>query len=329
MRPVRNFLRAALCAGLCLAAACAGADYNTRNQEEDNVMNENIQTSAPPTGLTCAFTVRGEGPTLGTWLWSAKDILTNTPSILEFLDKNNVSEVYIGYDRAVFNSKYRGFVKKAAALGIRSSIIGADARWVLPEGRKNYETFVVWYEKYQSECESEDEKFYGMHMDVEPYQLEEWGTGLQAVVDSYAAWVRAARADCDRLGALLELDIPIWFDKYTVTDGGLTLEEYCFTLADTVLLMDYRQTAAAMYASGERGLGLGQKYGKKVVLASETGDTTAEEPEITFYRLGKKKLYDEMTALRAMVDKNFPGGNIGYAIHWYNSWSALPEDGSK
>ena len=292
------------------------------------------QSAPPPSSYAgedpvCNFVIRGQDETLGTWVWDAMAIVRQRQQVLDFLDKNNVSEIYISLHRGISKDKYRAFLKDAAALGIRTALIGAEAEWVLPD-EKGYDAWLDWLREYQDGCTDPTEKFYSMHMDVEPHQLPLWLEDQQYVVDCYAQWVKRARADCDELGIELELDIPVWFDPFLYNDGGteVQLDEYCFQNADTVLYMAYRNSGAGIYTAAQRGLMLAEKYGKKLIIASETGNTMESEPEITFYPLGSIKLYEGMATLRDLVRENHPDTQVGFAIHYFYSWSNLPPLGN-
>lgn len=264
---------------------------------------------------------------LGTWMWDVTDILRLEES-LEFLQSHHVTEVYLSWSRAMPKAKYRAFIKACAKENIRVGLIGAEAEWAVPQGQKAFDNYLKWLKEYQVGCESPEEKFYGMHMDVEPHQLPQWQTGQQAVVDGYAAFLQKARAACDKLGCLLEADIPFWFDGFDVELNGQSMKlcEAVIRLCDTTLLMSYRDNAPAIMACGDMELPLGKALGKKIILAVETGKIY-ESVNVTFHHMGTKALYRELNALQDLVSARDDVGEVGYAIHYFASWRGLPEDG--
>ncbi len=264
---------------------------------------------------------------LGTWMWDVTDIM-RPEETLAFLTSHRVTEVYVSWSRAMFKTKYRAFIKACAGAGIRVALIGAEAEWAVPEGQKAFDAYLKWFEDYQAGCESPDEKFYGMHMDVEPHQLEKWQTEQKAVVDGYVTFLQKARAACDKLGVILEADIPFWFDGFDVVLNGQSMKlcEAAIRLCDTTLLMSYRDNAPAIMNCGDVELPLGKALGKKIILAVETGKIY-ESINITFHHLGTKVLYRELNALQELISAREDVGEVGYAIHYFASWRGLPEDG--
>lgn len=268
----------------------------------------------------------GNQRTLGTWMWDVTDILRPEEAIA-FLSSHHVTEVYLSYSRAMLKSKYRAFISLCAAKGIRVAAIGAEADWVLPEGGKRLESFFKWFKEYQEGCQEDSEKFYGIHMDVEPHQLDAWKEDQQSVQDAYAAFLVKAKAFCDEQKVSLEADIPFWFDGlYATLDGQkISLGEAALRLCDTTLIMSYRDNAEAILRCGDVLLPKAKELGKRMILAVETGKIY-EEINITFYHLGLTRLYAELDKLYGLVAQA-DLGEVGYAIHYYQSWKNLPEDG--
>jgi hypothetical protein len=206
---------------------------------------------------------------------------------------------------------------------IRVSLIGADASWVLENGYADRDAYFTFYENYQKTA-SNNEKFYGLHLDIEPHQLDEWTNDNENTVRKYCDFILLAREVADRTHTLLELDIPCWFDLFQTQDGveSVSLCEFCIRHADTTLFMSYRDNARAAVDFAHAGIALGEKYGKKIILAFETGHIY-EEINITFDHLGTLPLNEELHKLRHIMDTEFHC-QTGYAVHHYNSWVKLP-----
>ena len=92
------------------------------------------------------------------------------------------------------------------------------------------------------------------------------------------------------------------------------------------LLMSYRDNAPAVLACGEWLIPLAKQLGKKLILAVETGKIY-EDINITFHHLGTARMYRELERLHALVCADAAAGEIGYAIHHYDSWRRLPAKG--
>lgn len=275
----------------------------------------------------CDFIKSGEGITFGTWVWNKNEIMRPDP-VLEFLKKNRVNEIYLVYAPDIGFESYRDFISKSGKAGVRVSLIGADAYWVLEKGHTGRDEYFAFYENYQNQAD-ENERFYGMHLDIEPHQLDEWTGDNENTVKNFCDFILLARKIADRTGTLLELDIPCWFDKFQARDGGetTTLCDFCIRHADNTLFMSYRDNARDAVEFAHYGLDIGRRLGKKINLAFETGKIY-EDVNITFHHLGTVPLNEELYKLRKIIEAEYMAANVGYAVHHYNSWVLLPSYGN-
>lgn len=264
----------------------------------------------------------------GTWVWRSIEI-ERPEQVLAFLIKAGINEIYLVYDPRRNFSQYRTFVNKSQNVGIRVALIGAQARWVLQDYFSERDKFFSFFEHYQADSQ-DNERFYGMHMDIEPHQLPEWQNRNEETVQGFCDFVHLSRQFADRTGSLLEMDIPCWFDQFTCWDSNgdsINLTELCIRHADTTLFMSYRDNARAALEFAQTGLKLAELYKKNISLAFETGHIY-EEINITFDHLGTLPLKTELKNLRQIVEREYPLSNIGYAVHHYNSWVKLPPNGN-
>lgn len=201
---------------------------------------------------------------------------------------------------------------------------GSTSATRLPRGKAGRDAYFEFYRAYQQEA-SPAERFYGMHMDIEPHQLKEWEEDNANTVQGYCDFVKLARQEADRDNSLLEVDIPCWFDPFR-NQEGMNLLEFCLHNADTTLLMSYRDSARGAVDFAKTGLELARKLDRRLALALETG-RIYEDVNITFDHLGTLALDREMAKLRQIVNDEYDLKDIGYAVHHYNSWVELPEEG--
>lgn len=274
----------------------------------------------------CGLRKPGENFPFAAWLWHKEEI-SQPKIVLEFLVKNGCNRIYLTYEPDIGVAVYRRFVSAASAAGVQVSLMGADARWVLAEGRRQQEAFFSFYEAYQQSAETET-LFYGMHMDIEPYQLAQWETDREEVIAGYCAFVLSAKEIALRTGTQLELDIPCWFNRFSATDNGeqIPLSEFCFRKADAITLMAYRDNAKSILDFAGHNMELAQRYQKPVVLGVETG-RIYEDENVTFDHLGTIILYQALSELRSLAEQVYPQCSLGYAVHHYNTWRALPKNG--
>ncbi|MGN0762191.1 MAG: hypothetical protein ACI4MK_02340 [Aristaeellaceae bacterium] len=247
---------------------------------------------------------------------------------LDFLTAHQVTQVYLSYSEVMPMEQYRVFVSALKHRGIGVAVIGAVAQWVTPGGQRGRDAFAAWLHAYLAGCSREDERFYGVHLDVEPHQLPEWQENEALVRQQYADFLVWAEAMCRREGLMLEADIPFWFDSLDAELEGqrMSLGEIALRLCDTTLLMSYRDNAPAVLACGDKLIPLARALGKKLILAVETGKIY-ESINITFHHLGTLRMYRELKHLHELVQADDDAGEIGYAIHYYDSWRHLPEHG--
>lgn len=265
--------------------------------------------------------------TLGTWMWNVMDIW-QIDEALAFLKSHHVTQVYLSYSEVMPMAQYRAFVSALAEAGIGAAVIGAVAEWVTPRGRKGRDAFAAWLHEYQAGCGRDSERFYGIHLDIEPHQLPDWQENEALVHQQYADFLVWASALCREEGVALEADIPFWFDGlYAELNGErLSLGEIALRLCDATLLMSYRDNAPGVLACGDVLMPLAKRLGKKLVYGVETGKIY-EDINITFHHLGTARMYRELRRLDALVEQDERTGEIGYAIHYYDSWRRLPERG--
>jgi hypothetical protein len=275
----------------------------------------------------CDFINGNERISLGTWIWST-DVFDNAIETFSFLKKNNVNEIYLAYNNTIPFEEYGKFIEVATKNKMKVLLIGCHAYWILPYGYEDRDKYFKWFEDYQTQA-NENQKLYGFHMDVEPYQLKEWSDDLAGTIKAYMEFVIYASKISKKNHVLLELDIPHWFDKLVVKSEGesIPLCEFCIRNADTTLIMSYRDNARDVFNTGKFELELSRKYKKKVVLAVETGGVY-EEINITFHHMGTIPLYDQLRELRKIVEAESKPFEAGYAIHHYHSWVKLPPTGN-
>ncbi len=265
--------------------------------------------------------------TLGTWMWNVMDIW-RIDEALAFLKGHQVTQVYLSYSEIMPFEQYRAFIAALAREGIGVSAIGAVAEWVTPRGRRARDAFAAWLHTYQAGCTEESEKFYGVHLDVEPHQLPDWQQDEALVRQQYADFLLWANALCRAEKIQLEADIPFWFDGlYAALEGQrMSLGEIALRLCDTTLLMSYRDNAPGILACGDTLMPMAKGLNKRLILAVETGKIY-EDINITFHHLGTARMYRELEKLHALIQAEPRAGDIGYAIHYYDAWRRLPENG--
>ena len=261
----------------------------------------------------------------GVWWWRGEDAANPSAAVqrLDFAAKHGVGEIYFCVDLRKYHKETRSFVKAAGAKGIRVALLAGDVSWIRPGNRGFAETLIA-YRSYQRHA-APDEKFYALHLDVEPHQDAKLSDARKWQL--YADFVLRAAADVHAAGEKIEWDIPFWLDGIRVTYGYLEnapLLEVVMSAADGVALMSYRDTAEATLDVSKAEIALAKKRNVRVILGAETGET-GEGSVVTYFEEGAAKMDAELAKVSAALDaEKVPAGD-GIAIHHLGGWEKLVE----
>jgi len=265
------------------------------------------------------------GMTLGTWWWNVQLLRSADAcnSRLDFLKKEGVTEIYLYFGGVVSTKYYQEFIVDCYRRNIRVAALGGDADWLSDEGYARYKRWLARIARYQAES-SESEKFYGVHLDFEPGQDPDYAADPSSKSDSVARIYNSGRGFCDENNLIFEADVSMWIDDKRLLmsdqDQQVTLGEYITRRVDTVSIMAYRDSAIAQYQGASPMIRLSSKYGKKVLIGSETG-ISDEADFVTYFEEGKAHFNQEQLKLKSLMDKE----NIEYglAVHHVESWLEL------
>jgi hypothetical protein len=259
----------------------------------------------------------------GVWWWRGEDAAN--PSIaaqrLEFIAKHGIDEIYFCVDLRKYYKETRSFVKAAGAKGIRVALLAGDVSWIRPDNRGFAETLFA-YRSYQRHAAS-DEKFYALHLDVEPHQDAKLSDGRKWQL--YADFVLRAAADVHAAGEKIEWDIPFWLDGIRVAYGDredAPLLDVLTENSNCITLMSYRDTAEAMLDVSKTEIEMAKTRNVRVVLGAETGET-GEGSFVTFFEEGAKKMDAELAKVSEALDAAKVPAGAGIAIHHLGSWEKL------
>lgn len=219
--------------------------------------------------------------------------------------------------------RYYGRLSNAARMGIRVACLSGDTSWVEPD-HQGFDRWYRWFCDFQEQS-SANQKFYGIHLDVEPYQAARYALDEQACWNQYADFVARVAEQAHRDGITLELDIPFWLDEISV--GNEQQQEslllFLAERVDTLCIMSYRDTASAMFDLVTAELQAASCHPVKLILGAET--LSNEGDYVSYQEEGKAYMREELTKLYHMMSqKELPSG-WGIAIHSMANWIALKE----
>ena len=264
----------------------------------------------------------GEVFAKGVWWWSVSE---PDEIYLEFLRKNGVNEIY--YADSSFDSTVDNFINKANSLGIKVFFLCEEYQWI--DDISSFNELLNEYTEYQNSYEN---KFSGVHIDVEPHQHPDWNDNNDVrieLIERYLNYVKLITTDAENDNISFDFDIPFWYDDYFVEFNGENKEAYKFVIdmADRVFVMSYRDSAERIYSSAENELEYASQKNKKLFLCVETSDQSAESENISFFEEGKNFMNGELETLKQIIldeyGEKFNG--FGFSIHHMKSWYELKD----
>ncbi len=281
--------------------------------------------TAIPTDTVDAFdmTLNGEGVSAVWWWDRGKTSKSQRGEYLDFLEKNCINEIYLCWPN-FSESALASFVLSARERGIKVSLLSGDASWIYPDN-KGENTVVAEFLEYQKNATPEA-KLSSLHLDVEPHQLEAFYEERDVILQYYADFVLSVSGTIRDAGECIEWDIPFWFDGFMVKNENMQDEEILELLArnsDTLCMMSYRDSAAAVLECVEREMELSKKYGCRIVLGVETH--SSEGDHVSFAEEGKENMYRECEKIYDELSKKFEKEKFGIAIHYLDTWYKLKD----
>jgi hypothetical protein len=265
----------------------------------------------------------------GTWIWNTPTIMTQRDEILRFSRQNGVTHIYLYVDRTKMAPKdYTHFIKEASTHQIKVEALAGDPTWGKREQRKHIEEFIAWVASYNTNV-NEDERFSGIHLDIEPYLLPEWETNQDLVVEEWLSNLEYAANQAGGLGAMMiSLDVPFWIHKIDVpgyTDYDVS--DWMLKRFDTIVLMDYRDTAVGIDGIVSNALPIVDKASetrKSVIVGVEIAPNN-DADKTTFHQEGATVMEQELEITRRHLEKY--AGFHGVAIHGFPEWVSAESKG--
>ncbi|USG64376.1 hypothetical protein NDK47_19775 [Brevibacillus ruminantium] len=235
-----------------------------------------------------------------------------------------MTDIYLYIDRKNVPPKaYARFIKEAAKNGIRVEALGGDPTWGLKENREHIQAFIEWVKSYNFNAH-ENERFSGVHLDIEPYLLPEWENNQNDTLVEWLSNMDFVAREVKSLGHMeVTLDLPFWINKIEIPGyHDYYLGTWILKRFNTIALMDYRN-----YAQGDDGIVANalavvkeaSSMGKSVIVGVEMGNSN-EGGKTTFYEKGYRKMEEELEIAQKELGKH--GGFRGFAIHGFPAWVA-------
>jgi len=241
--------------------------------------------------------------------------------VLNFLKAQKITDLYLQIIRAIGIKYYQSFISDASKLGISVHALDGDADYITQAGKPSLDAFFSWLANYQRVSKS-NEKFKGIHLDVEPYILQQWNSFRNETIFKYQTYLIYVKKQSNFLKLPVTHDIPFWFDEiqYSNNNGAGNLAEYVIKNSFGVTIMAYRDKGQQIIDIVSNEMIIAAKYGKNVTVAVET-NRSSEASYITFYEEGKSYMNQQLSIVKQQYNNN--SSFNGLAIHDYNGWKTL------
>lgn len=258
----------------------------------------------------------------GTWIWNSTIIKTDQENILKFASDNQLTTIYLQINKDIPAAIYQNFVRRAREKQIKVEALEGRPNWAFTYNQNQIKEFISWVKSYNAAAGAE-ERFAGLHFDIEPYILAEWKTNNQLVVENWMDNMRFIEREAKGSGLTITLDIPFWLHLVKVPGSSYSFSAWLLEKVDSVVIMDYRNVALGnngIVANAKTILKEASTLKKNVIVAVETAPSS-EGAFTTFYSLSTGAMKTELKKAEEQLSP-YPS-YAGYAIHNYESWTAL------
>ncbi len=176
----------------------------------------------------------------GTWWWTSAgqpwgvdQVLGDNnkeTQVLQFLKAWNFGRVYCSFSTQTRANPavIRAWNTKLHAAGISSQLLLSENTWIFPQNRTNLLTVHIQPKLIDFNAASPNaaERYDGLHLDIEPQGLPQWGTNTPAGRRDLLLLLRdtfqAVRTYLDQHGAAdipVYADLPVWYDQLPTPVG--------------------------------------------------------------------------------------------------------------
>ncbi|MBO2944588.1 hypothetical protein JJQ72_11465 [Paenibacillus sp. F411] len=268
-----------------------------------------------------------QSTTISTWLWDTATIVEEEQqeTVISNLVSHHVDVLQLQIQTDIQLEVYQRFIRKAHAAGIAVHALDGSPYWADRNGPKLQQAFLSWLTTYQNQAAPE-EKFKGIHLDVEPYGHDKYEQKKNMLWTNYQTMMLTFKDYTDQHDLVFEIDIPFWLYgiPYNNQYGKGNVAEWVCGHVKHITIMAYRDTAflndgVAGVAAAE--MKLFRKYGVQGVIAVETGKLPEGNDFVTFYGDGKEYMYGQLEQVYQKYKKD-PAFH-GIAIHHYESWMEM------
>jgi hypothetical protein len=172
-----------------------------------------------------------------TWVWD-NDVLEAPASraeLLRFCAQRRIDVIFLHTSAGALTDRgeqFRAFLAAAHARQMQVEALGGAPEWT--QHRAELEGFVAAVVAF-NQAAAPEERFDGIHLDVEPYSTPEWDSSRETTVQQWLTMFDQARSGA--AGLPVAADVPTWFSNVNVGDDDLL--SALLSRVDGVTLMAY------------------------------------------------------------------------------------------
>ncbi|GED68294.1 hypothetical protein BRE01_19960 [Brevibacillus reuszeri] len=260
--------------------------------------------------------------TTATWIWNAKLISSQTEEIVAFARDNQINLIYLHIEpTGVSPQAYRAFIKQARDANIKVEALGGDPNWAYTANRQSISDLISWVKAYNQTAKAE-ERFSGIHVDIEPYLLPEWKKDQAKIVNQWLKNVDYLIAETKKDTKLqVSADLPFWIDTVNVPDDTEKVSNWMLQRLDSITLMAYRNHAKGhngIVDIVEKTVAAANSENKATVIVGVNILESSEGSNVSFHEEGTHEMKQQLVILQEELAGN--PAFAGSAIHDYESW---------
>ena len=262
------------------------------------------------------------------WVWHSEDVsdAKRAQALFDFVQSKKANRVYVQSQSLLSTKSDRArlaqFLDDAHDAGIKVELLFGDASWAL---KKNHqEALDLAQEAIDFTNGLTGGKPAGVHFDIEPNLLDEWGSDQIGTANQYLDLLDALHAELAGSGLKLGVDFNFSFSRRQVRRAGKTksLSRWLASLTDWSTVMAYRDHATGsngVIDIAEESVADAALEGKTMVVGVNT--TCDRSDETTFCEEGDAVLQRELDKIVAGFASTHP--IAGVAVHDYSDWKLL------
>lgn len=258
-----------------------------------------------------------------TWFWDTQQIKNSTEDIISFASSQGVNVLYLQMNRDVRPEYYHHFISQAGEKGIEVHALGGAPNWALKSEQHRITSFIQWIAEYQANA-APNERFTGIHVDIEPHVLPEWRANPASVIPQWQENVRYLVGEAHSLNLPIGSDMTFWLHTYQLPDQSMSVSRWMIQQFDQIAIMAYRDQADNIYNLAAAELTEADELGKEALIAVETKSSN-EGNYITFFEEGTTYMEEQLSKVYTKAQKHTSFSGI--AVHDYRYWKELHEAG--